>query len=138
MLAFTKRRSVAIAAALGIALAVPLSISAFADSAPPKTAAQNRAASPLKTGDLVHLRSGGPLMTVTGVRGDQVNCSWIDWLDGQPKTGSFPTAVLAAPVTLPAGGDSFIRADEQLADQHYRKHCLSGSLSIEGKFICSY
>jgi uncharacterized protein YodC (DUF2158 family) len=137
MLAFTKQRSVAIAAALGVALAVPLSVSAFADSAPPKTAAQNQTAAPLRAGDLVHLRSGGPLMTVTGVRGDQVNCSWTDWLDGQPKSGSFPIAVLAAPVTLPAG-DSFMGADEQLADQHYRKHCISGSMSIEGKFICSY
>jgi hypothetical protein len=30
----------------------------------------------------LRVRSGGPLMTVTGVQGDQVNCTWADW-DGR-------------------------------------------------------
>jgi uncharacterized protein YodC (DUF2158 family) len=67
---------------------------AFAASTPSNTAMQNhQAAPPLRSGSLVRLRSGGPLMTVSRREGDQVNCVWYDW-DGQMASGSFPIDVL--------------------------------------------
>ncbi|WP_256378756.1 DUF2158 domain-containing protein [Bradyrhizobium sp. URHD0069] len=39
---------------------------------------QNQAAPALRAGNLVRLRSGGPLMTVVGIEDDQVNCAWTD------------------------------------------------------------
>ncbi len=99
ILVLMKPASIAMAAALGIALGMPLSIPAFSDPASSYAAMQSpAAASVLHHGDLVRVRSGGPLMTVTAVQGDQVNCTWTDW-DGQLKAESFPIAVLSVPVT---------------------------------------
>jgi uncharacterized protein YodC (DUF2158 family) len=92
-------------------------------------------ARPLQGGDLVRLRSGGPLMTVKNVEGDQVNCIWTE--EGEVRSGSFPVALLAAPLTTPPD-DPAIRKDEQEADQFYRTHCPSGLVTISGKFICAY
>jgi uncharacterized protein YodC (DUF2158 family) len=101
MLTLTKPASIAMAVTLGIALGMPLSIPAFSDPALSNAAMQSPApASVLHNGDLVRVRSGGPLMTVTAVQGDQVNCVWTDW-DGQVKSESFPIAVLTVPVTGP-------------------------------------
>lgn len=75
-------------------------------------------------------------MTVTGVQGDQVNCTWTDW-NGQLRSESFPVAVLGAPVTEPPEDPSLVR-DERATDQYYQKHCPSGSISMEGKFQCAY
>ena len=47
----------------------------------------------LRGGDLVRLRSGGPLMTVEGIKGDQVDCFWTD-PNGQMNAQSFPIYVL--------------------------------------------
>ena len=44
-------------------------------------------------GSLVRLRSGGPLMTVKGIKDDQVDCFWTD-LNGQINADSFPVDVL--------------------------------------------
>src|SRR5580704_17782736 len=55
----------------------------------------------LRTGDLVRLRSGGPLMTVNTVDGDQVTCFWSTD-EGNVLSGSFPVSELTAPITLPA------------------------------------
>jgi len=93
MLAFTKRASTAIALVLGLALNVPLSVPAFSDSAPSDTAMQSQTAASLKRGDLVRLRSGGPLMTVDSIKGNQVDCFWTGF-DGEPNAESFPAAVL--------------------------------------------
>jgi uncharacterized protein YodC (DUF2158 family) len=90
MLTSTKQVSIAIAVTL--ALGVPLS-PAFSASAPSNTAMQNQAAPALRSGNLVRLRSGGPLMTVVRIEGDQVNCVWTDW-DGQFESGNFPIDVL--------------------------------------------
>lgn len=99
MSAFRKRRSTALAAALGIAPGMSLSSLVFADAAPPAT--QSRPAASLHNGDLVRVRSGGPLMTVTAVQGDQVNCTWTDW-DGRLQSENFPVDVLSVPVTVPS------------------------------------
>jgi uncharacterized protein YodC (DUF2158 family) len=44
-------------------------------------------------GELVRLRSGGPMMTVTAVKDDQVKCIWTDD-SGQPDDATFPADVL--------------------------------------------
>jgi len=93
MVAVTKWRSIATALTLGVALSVPLSIPAFSESAPSNTAMQNGVAPALRGGDLVRLRSGGPMMTVDSVRGDQVDCFWTD-ADGQINAETFPIYVL--------------------------------------------
>jgi uncharacterized protein YodC (DUF2158 family) len=90
MLTSTKQVSITIAVML--ALGMPLS-PAFSAPAPSNTAMQNQATPALQSGNLVRLRSGGPLMTVVRVDGDQVNCVWTDW-DGQFESGRFPIDVL--------------------------------------------
>ena len=43
-----------------------------------------------KVGDLVKLKSGSPLMTVTVVKSDNtVFCQWVD-VKGKPQYGDFP------------------------------------------------
>ena len=90
MLASIKQASIAVA----VTLALSMTLSpAFSASAPSNTAMQNQAAPALRSGNLVRLRSGGPLMTVVRIEGDQANCVWTDW-DGQFESGSFPIDVL--------------------------------------------
>lgn len=60
-------------------------------SAPSNT--QNQAAPAFGSGNLVRLRSGGPLMTVRDIKGDQVHCFWTD-VNGQINSDSFPVDVL--------------------------------------------
>ena len=93
MLAFTKRASIATALMLGVALSIPLSIPAFSDSALSTTAMESDIGPSLQRGDLVRLRSGGPLMTVDSIKGNQIDCFWTG-LDGQPNAESFPADVL--------------------------------------------
>ena len=64
-----------------------------ASSASAPTNTQNQAAPAFRNGNLVRLRSGGPLMTVKGINGDQVDCFWTDF-NGQINTDSFPVDVL--------------------------------------------
>jgi uncharacterized protein YodC (DUF2158 family) len=58
-----------------------------------QTSVASYRASQLKRGDLVRLRSGGPMMTVSDIKGNQINCFWTD-LNGQPDDASFPSYVL--------------------------------------------
>jgi uncharacterized protein YodC (DUF2158 family) len=66
---------------------------ATASSASAPSNIQNQAAPAFRRGNLVRLRSGGPLMTVTGIKGDQIDCFWTDW-NGQVNADSFPVDVL--------------------------------------------
>jgi uncharacterized protein YodC (DUF2158 family) len=93
MLTFTRRASIAAAITLGIALNIPLSVPALSDTALSNTTVPNPSAAWLKQGDLVRIRSGGPLMTVASVRGNQADCFWTG-LDGQPNAESFPIDAL--------------------------------------------
>jgi uncharacterized protein YodC (DUF2158 family) len=94
MLTFTRRASIATAITLGIALNFPLSVPAVSDTASSNTTVlPNPTAAWLKRGDLVRLRSGGPLMTVDSVKDNQADCFWTG-LDGQPNAESFPIGVL--------------------------------------------
>jgi uncharacterized protein YodC (DUF2158 family) len=136
MPARTRPSLIAIAVMLGIGVNVCLAIPAFSASPPSQVATQSRSASPLHNGDLVRVRSGGPLMIVTGVQGDQVNCSWTEW-NGDLKSESFPIAVLSLPVTIPHP-DPSLEQDERAADQYFEKDCPSGSVSMTGKFLCAY
>ena len=64
-----------------------------ASSSPAPSNTQNQAAPPFRSGNLVRLRSGGPLMTVKDINGDQVDCFWTD-VNGQINADSFPADVL--------------------------------------------
>ena len=50
---------------------------------------QDRGDPPLRSGDLFGFVQEGPLMTVIGIEGDQVNCVWTD-LDGHMGSEHFP------------------------------------------------
>ena len=98
MSSFNRSNSVVFAMALGIALGFSSAIiPAFAEP----VLMQSGSIASLHTGDLVRVRSGGPLMTVNDFQGDKVNCSWTDWL-GDLKSQGFPIAVLQGPITPPA------------------------------------
>lgn len=45
-----------------------------------------------KPGDKVQHITGGPVMGVVKIEGDDVHCSWMD--KGKPQLGCFPAVVL--------------------------------------------
>ena len=91
MLTLAKRCSVV--AALMTGLSLPLSIPAFADPIASNASMVGRIAPRLARGDLVRLRSGGPLMTINDIQGDRVDCLWADE-NAQPQEATFPIYVL--------------------------------------------
>lgn len=54
-------------------------------------------------GQLVRLRSGGPVMTVVSVAGDDVRCVWMEAVgkSQQKRDDTFPTVTLAPYVAPP-------------------------------------
>ncbi|WMJ68073.1 DUF2158 domain-containing protein [Stenotrophomonas sp. 24(2023)] len=44
----------------------------------------------LKAGDQVQLKSGGPVMTVSGFRGEQLWCEWFDAKGEHQSRGFLP------------------------------------------------
>jgi uncharacterized protein YodC (DUF2158 family) len=79
------------------ALAGPAQSSTIAQSS---TTTQSHAAPLLQSGDLVRLRSGGPVLTVKSVRDGWVICTWLtDY--GELQSGGFPIAMVEGPVTPP-------------------------------------
>jgi uncharacterized protein YodC (DUF2158 family) len=130
--------------ALGITLGLSPSISANAEPMSENAAMQKTSPPPvLHAGDLVRVRSGGPLMTVIGIQGDRVICDWAE--DHELKSDSFPVAALT-PSTMTPPSEPLMtppsepneREEERAADQYYQKHCPSGSVSFTGKFHCAY
>jgi uncharacterized protein YodC (DUF2158 family) len=97
------KQAAIITTTLGVALGTLCAAPALAGSTQSISAVQSHV-EPLHSGDLVRLRSGGPLMIVKSVQGDQVTCSWGDQ-DGELQSGSFPIATLAAPIRLPPNED---------------------------------
>jgi uncharacterized protein YodC (DUF2158 family) len=90
MRSFTKRNLTAIVFAG--ALCLP-SIPAFSNPAPSTPTLLRGTAPSIRRGDLVRLRSGGPLMTVENIKGSGVDCYWSDG-NGQPNAQTFPIEVL--------------------------------------------
>ena len=86
MLKLTKPVAIAIQASLGIALSAPLAATALAEGASANAATQNQATPTFRGGDLVRLRSGGPVMTVKSVHGNWVICTWWNEAFGQFRT----------------------------------------------------
>jgi uncharacterized protein YodC (DUF2158 family) len=76
----------------GLALALGLASSSPAFSASANTVL-SIAAPQLHQGDLVRLRSGGPLMTVDAIKGDQVECVWTGE-NGETDDATFPAKML--------------------------------------------
>jgi uncharacterized protein YodC (DUF2158 family) len=83
---------------LGVALCAPWTLPALADAAPASTAAQNPTTPRLQVGDLVRLRSGGPMLNVKSVLGNWVICTWLDDY-GELQSSAFPLAMIDGPVT---------------------------------------
>jgi uncharacterized protein YodC (DUF2158 family) len=81
----------AIAAALLLSSNAALSLPALAATNSPS--AQIAMPARFQSGELVRLRSGGPMMTVDSVKGDQAHCVWTD-ADGVPADATFPVDVL--------------------------------------------
>ena len=92
MLMLTRSAAIAVAATLGVALSAPSAVTALAGAAQSNTAMQGHATPPIQSGDLVRLRSGGPVLTVKSVQGDWVICFW--WSDGYGgfQSGDFRTS----------------------------------------------
>jgi uncharacterized protein YodC (DUF2158 family) len=76
-----------------LALSQPFAGPAYAAPAASDQASDAARIAPLQRGDLVRLRSGGPLMTVDTAKGDVVNCIWTD-PNGQTEEATFPAKVL--------------------------------------------
>ena len=77
---------------VGVALSTPWAVPALAGAAQSNTAMQSHATPPFHNGDLVQLRSGGPVMTAKNVWGDWAICSW--WSE---EYGEFQSVASAPP-----------------------------------------
>ena len=100
MLNLRKPTVIAMHAAMGVVLGAPCAVTALAEDAPANTATQNQATPTLRGGDLVRLRSGGPVLTVKSVHGNWIICTWWHEGFGQFRTAGFPTTMIDGPITL--------------------------------------
>lgn len=57
---------------------------------------------PFAVGDIVQLKSNGPRMTVTGVEGQTVYCTWFS--PAGKQSGDFPAGALVKPPDPKPGG----------------------------------
>jgi uncharacterized protein YodC (DUF2158 family) len=113
----TKQAATTIAAMLGVALSAQWAVPALAGPAQSNTGMQSHATPVLQIGDLVRLRSGGPLLTVKSFQGDEVICSWWSEEMGGFGTTGFPMAMLTGPVPPPSN-DASIQRDEAEDNQY--------------------
>jgi uncharacterized protein YodC (DUF2158 family) len=107
----TKQAATTIAATLGVALSAPWAVPALAGRAQSNPVIQSHATPVLQIGDVVRLRSGGPLLTVKSVQGNEVICSWWSDAIGGFATTGFPIAMLTGPVPPPPN-DANLQRDE--------------------------
>ena len=96
----TKRLAIVIAAILGVAPNATWVVPASAHPTHSNAAEETSDVTPLKTGDFVRPRSGGPLMSVDSIENGQVTTSW--WSEGGFRHGKFPIEMLMGPITIPA------------------------------------
>ena len=91
MFPLTKRRLVVTTLLLAIGASYP----ALASPTPASLRASvgSDVTPQFERGDLVRLRSGGPAMTVSAIKGAQVECVWTDDT-GQPNDATFPVIIL--------------------------------------------
>jgi uncharacterized protein YodC (DUF2158 family) len=88
-----RTKQLAMMALVAMALVQPFARPAYSAPALPEHAVDAAGVSSLQRGDLVRLRSGGPLMTVDTVKGKVVDCIWTD-PNGQTDQATFPVEVL--------------------------------------------
>jgi uncharacterized protein YodC (DUF2158 family) len=113
----TKQAATTIAAMLGIALSAQWAVPALAGPAQSSTEMRSPATPVLHIGDLVRLRSGGPLLTVKSVQGNEVICSWWSEEMGEFGTTGFPMAMLTGPVPPPSN-EATVQRDQAGANQY--------------------
>ena len=88
-----RTKQLAMTTLVAVALSQPFVYPAYSAPAISDHATDEASASPLRRGDLVRLRSGGPLMTVDTVKGNVVDCIWTD-PNGQTDQATFSVEVL--------------------------------------------
>jgi len=126
MLNLSKPVAIAMQATMGVVLSAPCAVTALAEAAPANTATQNQATPTLRGGDLVRLRSGGPVMTVKGVHGNWVICTWWHEAFGLFRTVGFPAAMIDGPITLPSPAAS-LQTDASLQTTGQASPAVQGS-----------
>ena len=88
-----RARQLAMTALMAMVLSQPFAHPAYSEPAISDHLVDEASASALQQGDLVRLRSGGPLMTIETVRGSAVDCFWTV-PNGQTNEATFPAKVL--------------------------------------------
>jgi len=88
-----RTKQLAMTALVAMAVSQPFARPAYSAPALSDHAPEDAGVIPLHQGDLVRLRSGGPLMTVNAVKGNVVDCIWTD-PNGQTDEATFSVEVL--------------------------------------------
>jgi uncharacterized protein YodC (DUF2158 family) len=87
------KKQFTIGAGLALVFGLALSHPAVSASVSLALSTQETLAPKLHQGDLVRLRSGGPLMTVDAITDDQVECVWTGE-NGETDDARFPAKML--------------------------------------------
>jgi uncharacterized protein YodC (DUF2158 family) len=88
-----RTKQLAMTALVATALGQPFACPAYSAPAISDHTVDDAGIASLHRGDLVRLRSGGPLMTVDTVKGNAVDCIWTD-PNGQTDQATFPVKVV--------------------------------------------
>jgi uncharacterized protein YodC (DUF2158 family) len=121
------RLSIKYLAMIGVVIAFGVGaapLRAEAEGSVSDAAAANSTSEPIGVGALVHLRSGGPAMTVKSVNGDEVTSVWADE-DGNVRSATFPLALLTVEEPVPPETEGNERAGDAAFDRDMRRHCAN-------------